>query len=575
MEEHRPFPWQLAVLNRTSLLLGIFALIWGLIFLQASATPFFTFFALAGCALPALRALPYRVRSVTLASSLLFISFLAAATRGSTPGALLGGLGGIVIAGVFLGVRAAFVFWLLSALSLAAGLAVLGRSAEPTAVALAYNNPRLPEVAFRQVSSYLAISSVIAGGVSAIIYQLSSALKRAETALQEARDAGARELQAAEAKESAMLRLVEAQKFEVLAQLSASVAHDFNNSLQVIMASASFMTTSTKPDEIAVCAEEILEACNDSSQVARQLLTLGQRVILEPRVLDLGTELQQTRRALNRLLPSNISVECDQAKGHHVYADRVQLKQALLNLAINASHAMPDGGTLSLLVETNDLGEHIVIVGDTGTGMDLETQRKIFDPFFTTKGTQGTGLGLATVRAIMDQHSGRVEVKSQPGQGSQFRLIFPTSEAPISETTESSVVVRSLKGKTILVADDDPRVRRAIMEMLSSAGASVLGAVNGNQALQLFTEHQGTIDVLCTDAVMPKMPTRDLILAVRERFPATGILVCSAYVESELLRRGIEMRAVAHLAKPFSAEQLLSKVGHVLTTQADQARVAG
>jgi len=575
MEENQPFPWQLAVLNRTSLLLGSFALVWGVIFLSTSAAPLTTFFALGGLVVPALRILPYRARSLILAGSLLFVSFLAAATRGSTTGALLGGLGGIVIAGVFLGVRAAFVSWVLSSLSLAAGLFILGRSAEPTATALAYNNPRVPEVALRQVVTYLAISSVIAGGVSAIIYQLSSALKQAEAALNEARAAGARELQAAEAKESAMLRLVEAQKFEVLAQLSASVAHDFNNSLQVIMASASFMTTNSDPHEVASCAEEILEACNDSSQVARQLLTLGQRVVLEPRVLDLGTELQQTQRALNRLLPSNISVECDQTKGHLIYADRVQLRQALLNLAINASHAMPDGGALSLQVETNDLGEQIVMVSDSGAGMDQETLGKIFDPFFTTKGTQGTGLGLATVRAIMDQHSGRVEVKSQLGQGSQFRLIFPPSDAPVSEASESSVVVRNLKGKTILVADDDPRVRRAIMEMLSSAGATVVGACNGDQALQLFTEHEGKIDVLCTDAVMPKMPTRDLILAVRQRSPSTGILVCSAYVESELLRRGIETRAVAHLPKPFSAQQLLSKVGSVLIAHADESRVAG
>lgn len=572
IEEDRPDPWQLTVLNRTSLLLGFFAAVWGILFLPTSPAPLATAMALSCLCLPALRSLPYRVRSVALAGTLLFVSFLAAATRGSTPGALLGGLGGIVIAGVFLGVRAAFVCWLLSSLSLAAGLFVLRRTGEPTLAAVAYNDPRVPHVALRHVVTYLGTSSVIAGGVSAIIHQLSSALKRTEAALTEAREAGAREQQAAQAKASAMQRLVEAQKFEVLAQLSASVAHDFNNSLQVIMASASFMTTSSNAEDIATCAEEILEACNDSSQVARQLLTLGQRVVLEPRVLDLGEELQQTQRALNRLLPSNISVECDQTKGHHIYADRVQLRQALLNLAINASHAMPDGGVLKLLVETNDLGEQIVSVNDTGAGMDQETLGKIFDPFFTTKGTQGTGLGLATVRAIMDQHSGRVEVQSQPGLGSQFRLIFPASDAPVSEASESSVVVRNLKGKTVLVADDDPRVRRAIMEMLSTAGATVLGAINGNQALALFDAHHGHIDVLCTDAVMPKMPTRELILAVRERSPSTAILVCSAYVESELLRRGIEMRAVAHLAKPFSAEQLLTKVGSLLKAQSEHAR---
>jgi two-component system, cell cycle sensor histidine kinase and response regulator CckA len=353
--------------------------------------------------------------------------------------------------------------------------------------------------------------------------------------------------------------------FEVLAQISASVAHDFNNSLQVIMADASAIEMAREGDRsVRDIAGEISDMCRDSSLIARQLLTLGQRVVLEPRVTDLGKEVGSALRAAERLLPSTIAVEFDLPLGHFARVDRVQLKQAILNLAINAGHAMPQGGVLRVELFSANSSEEKLVVSDTGVGMNADTASRIFDPFFTTKGAQGTGLGLATVSAIMHQHGGRIEVESQVNRGTRFELTFPSVSAGESESSEPSMLMSGLGGVRILVVDDDRRVLRAMQEMLGAFGAEVIAVDSGEKALRELHAATRPFNVLCTDAVMPGLPARELIAQVRRDFAGLPILLCSAYVESDLLRRGVETREQPFLAKPFSAEQLVRKIHGLL-----------
>jgi signal transduction histidine kinase/CheY-like chemotaxis protein len=564
--------WRQSSLDWVTACLAVLGLIWLVAFGGQGPNRWSVAAILSFLLMSAVRWLPYRLRAGLLVVALLGASFHSAWTAGPSPGALLSGLIAIIVAGVLLDLRAALAAWLLSALGMAAAFHLLQSGIVAGPFELAYIDPRIPKVGYRFVSTYLVTSSIVAVGASALLKRLSDALERTEQALEAAHASSERAKRESDEKQTALLRLVEAQKFEVLAQLSASVAHDFNNSLQVIMANASTLHQTLLADsDEAGCAAEILDMCSQSSKVARQLLTLGQRLVLEKKVLDLGAELQSTQRALRRLIPSDIQLSVQAGLGYTAYADPVQLKQAIFNLAINASHAMPDGGTLEISLEQDAAGAGVVIVRDNGHGMDEETRRKIFEPFFSTKGAQGTGLGLATVRAIMEQHQGRVEVRSELGVGSEFRLWFPPSEDTLSDSGESLRIPVDLQSTRVLVVDDDPRVRNAIIKMLTSTGATVFGASHGEAALAEL-ESRGAIDVLCTDAVMPKMPTRELIAKVRERSPGVAVLVCSAYVENELLRRGIEMRDVAHLPKPFSPEQLIAKIGSLLSHRQGRQR---
>ena len=557
--------WRHRALDKISATLALLAALWLTAFGWSSPYLLATLAALAPLWIAAVRRLPFSLRAHLIATALLFISAFSASTAGPSPGALLAGLMAIICAGLFFGVRSAVLYWFASTIGLALGLYALRNGIISDTYDPKWNDARIDQVASRYVFTYCALSSCLALSVAFVVQRLSSALERAETALRLAEQANTQARAAAEAKESALLRMVEAQKSEVLAQLSASVAHDFNNCLQVIMANASVLQRAVALDpELAECASEILETCGESSQMARQLLTLGERLVLERSCLDLGAEIKSMERAVRRLLPSNIEVSCSTEGEHFAYVDRVQLKQALLNLAINAQHAMPDGGELAITVASDDENRIVVEVRDTGVGIDEETRARMFEPFYSTKGTGGSGLGLATVRAIVHQHEGSIEVESRPGQGSVFRLCFPQAEEPSFGVTETTLSTVSLGERVILVVDDDPRVRRIMIGMLRAVGARPLDAGNVEGAISVIQQQGHRLDLLCTDAIMPGRPVRDLIQYVREHVPRAGVLVCSAYVENELLRRGIETQQVAFLPKPFSTERFLEKVGAAL-----------
>jgi len=277
---------------------------------------------------------------------------------------------------------------------------------------------------------------------------------------------------------------------------------------------------------------------------------------------------------LARILPENIRVK-------HVFeqdippvlVDPGQMDQVLVNLCLNARDAMPDGGDLTIEIARKTIqdggepprGDWVCLtVRDTGVGMTEETLRKAFEPFFTTKGELGSGLGLASVYGIVQQTGGHVSAQSEPGRGTTFQVLLPLAPEPPRASVPPASASAQPASATILVAEDEPPVRRLIVESLKKSGYTVLDVENGDQALEVARRHRGAIDLLCTDGVMPGMASRELITGFRRLFPEAAIIVCSGHIEEQALRDVVEKRALRFLPKPFTSRELMDSVALAL-----------
>jgi PAS domain S-box-containing protein len=376
-------------------------------------------------------------------------------------------------------------------------------------------------------------------------------------------------------------QLRQAQKMEAIGRLAGGVAHDFNNLLMVIAGHGDMLRRrlgSRHP--LYKSTSEIQRAIDKAAGLTRQLLAFGRRQTLQPRVLDLNAVIAEIATMLRRLISEDIQLvtHLDPALGR-VNADPSQLEQVLLNLAINARDAMPRGGVLT--IETANIDEYeasahpllaipprcyvMLAVGDTGFGMDAETQSHIFEPFFTTKGPGiGTGLGLATVYGIITQ-SGAIEVHSTPGQGSTFRIYLPQVETGVEAAEETRPVMTLPAGlETILVVEDEAQVRELVQEILQGEGYTVLCAADGDAGLQLCTEYDGPIDLLLTDVVMPGRSGPEMAQCILPLYPKIKVVYMSGYARDAIGNRGVLDPGTAFLQKPFTPHTLLGKVRETL-----------
>ena len=372
-------------------------------------------------------------------------------------------------------------------------------------------------------------------------------------------------------------QLRQAQRLDALGQLAGGVAHDFNNLLTVIMTYAAILEEEAEPNsDEARSVEEIRLASERAAGLTRQLLAFGRRQMLQPRAIDLNDTVRDVERMLRRLLPPDITFETSLAPTLGlVMADPGQLEQVLINLAINARDAMPDGGRLSIETVNVDSaderfgmkGPHVLVtVTDTGVGMKPETKAKVFEPFFTTKGVgKGTGLGLATVHGIIEQSGGRVTLDSELGRGTTFYIRLPRYEAvesgaaPLPRTSGT----HELRGsETILLVDDNEELRRVVKRMLSRAGYVVVEAPNGTAALAQL--ERGRVDLVLTDVMMPDMNGRAVLDVVRQRHRNVRVLLMSGYNFDTALRGMAQRGDVEFIEKPFTAEKLLRKLREVL-----------
>jgi PAS domain S-box-containing protein len=377
-------------------------------------------------------------------------------------------------------------------------------------------------------------------------------------------------------------QLRHAQKMEAVGQLAGGIAHDFNNLLTALLGSSSLLLEELPPGHPArVDAEEIQLAGLRASELTGQLLAFGSRQARALQVLELGSVVEQSRKLLERLLGDTITLRCELGAGlAPLKADRGQLEQVLVNLAVNARDAMAGRGTLTVRTavvpkeavpadpsQPAPVREHLVLsVSDTGCGMDEATRERIFEPFFTTKPHgKGTGLGLASVYGIVHQTGGRIVVRSAPGQGATFDLYFPsTDEAVAPAPAPPAAIPRPDGARTVLVVEDRDDVRRLTCKLLRNFGYLVLEAAGGQEALRIASEHAGSIHLLLTDVVMPGMSGSEVATALSLRRPETRVLYMSGYADDSIVRHGVLEPGVALLAKPFTPESLARKVGEAL-----------
>ncbi len=373
----------------------------------------------------------------------------------------------------------------------------------------------------------------------------------------------------------------QAQKMEAVGRLAGGVAHDFNNLLTVITSYSQLLLDDFDAEDARRAdLEEIQKAAAGAATLTRQLLAFSRQQVLEPKVLDLNTVVAGAGKMLKRLIGEDVDLVTDLAPDlGAVKVDPGQVEQVVMNLAVNARDAMPEGGKITIAtanaeLESTHTQEHSVVsagayvllsVSDTGIGMDDRTQARIFEPFFTTKEKgKGTGLGLATVYGIVKQSGGFIWVYSEPGHGTTFKIYLPrVTETPLDQPFGGSP--EALHGtETVLLAEDSAGVRAVARKALMRNGYSVIEASDGQSALELAATHSGPIHLLVTDVIMPEMSGRQLADRLRDERPDLLVLFVSGYTDDAIIRHGILEPGIAFLQKPFTPEALARKVRAVL-----------
>jgi PAS domain S-box-containing protein len=384
--------------------------------------------------------------------------------------------------------------------------------------------------------------------------------------------------------------LHQAQRLESLGQLAGGIAHDFNNLLAVIINYAAFIASdldaatgsdgegrwrSTRED-----VEQIRLASGKAAHLTHQLLAFARREVVQPEVVDVNDVVSDVEQLLRRTLGEHVELDSSMAIDlRPVLIDPGQLEQILVNLAVNARDAMPDGGALRIDTANMDLDEEYVAsrpeltpgpyvrlrVSDTGAGMSPETVRRAFDPFFTTKPAgQGTGLGLATVYGIVKQAGGRSQIYSEPGVGTTFTVLLPATEAVASSAEPPSDSPVRRGEEMILLVEDEPALREVTRRILAGAGYQVLVAENGPDALQTAGQYSGQIDLLLSDVIMPQMPGPQLARQLLAQRPTVRVLLMSGFAQPILDSGGHLDAGMTLIEKPFSGPSLLAKIAQII-----------
>ncbi len=377
-------------------------------------------------------------------------------------------------------------------------------------------------------------------------------------------------------------QFIQAQKMEAVGQLAGGVAHDFNNLLSIIIGYTTILKEEMPADESSEEAiGEIYDAAIRATNLTRQLLAFSRKQTLEMQVVDVNEVIRSFEKLLRRTIGEDIAMRLAlNPEPVLVKADVSQLEQVLLNLAVNARDAMPDGG--QLVIETAHVhldeayvsaqpgarpGLHAMItISDSGSGMDATTQARIFEPFFTTKALdKGTGLGLATVYGVVKQHGGNIRVSSEPGQGTTFTVYLPSvEETLLPQDKHMARHIASAQAETVLVVEDEPSLRRLACQVLARHGYTVLESSDVHDAIAIAGRHPQPIHLLLTDVIMPTMKGNEVYDKVAEFHPQIRVLYMSGYSDNVIAHHGVLKEGVHFLQKPFSAESLLEKVHNTL-----------
>ncbi len=376
-------------------------------------------------------------------------------------------------------------------------------------------------------------------------------------------------------------QLRHAQRMEALGQLAGGVAHDFNNLLLVIMGYSELIAARVQDQDVREDLEAVASAGERARELVQRLLAFSRRQSLAVEATDLNTFVDDQVRTLRRVLPESISIDVLRFEGEPIVRlDRGQFEQVLMNLAINASHAMPTGGRLSFELSTTYLdgddaerhreaahGPYVLLtVSDTGTGMDEPTQARIFEPFFSTKERgEGTGLGLAMAYGIVKQHGGHITVYSELAHGTCFKVYLPAAKEKAMQKRPSENETTAGGSERVLVVEDNRPLRELTSRVLTELGYDVTTAPNDKRAFDV-AETMSQLDLLLTDVVLPGRNGRQVFEGLRDRFPTLRVLYMSGYTENVVSHHGMLDDSANLLAKPFGMSELANAVRQALDT---------
>jgi two-component system, cell cycle sensor histidine kinase and response regulator CckA len=377
------------------------------------------------------------------------------------------------------------------------------------------------------------------------------------------------------------VRLLQASKMEAIGTLAGGLAHDFNNLLQIVLGYADLIVIGKeKQEKDYQRARLIHDAAMRGRDLVNRILTFSRRVETKPRPIDLNHELNQVDQLLRRTIPKMIEIELRLADNlRSINADPTQIEQILLNLAVNAAHAMPEGGRL--VFETKNVrldeeycrthletkpGEYVLLtVSDTGHGMEKEILDRVFEPFFTTKDRgEGTGLGLSMVFGIVKSHDGHISCDSKPGAGTVFKIYFPAAEVETAWDPEATLLMPSFGTETILLVDDEKAIRDLGNEILTAVGYTVLVASTGLEALDMYVKARDEISMVILDLIMPQMGGKQCLEELLKINPKLKVLIASGYSADVSTEESLASGARGFVRKPYNMKQLLSAVRHTL-----------
>ncbi len=376
-------------------------------------------------------------------------------------------------------------------------------------------------------------------------------------------------------------QLLLSQRLEAVGKLSGGIAHDFNNILGVIIGYSEALQQKIGVDDpMREAVDEIESAGRRAAALTQQLLAFSRKQVLEPKILDLNSIVADVEKMLRRLIGEDVELEIIPGSGlGTVKADRGQIEQVILNLAVNARDAMLRGGKLKIETMNADLDEndarrtryvvpgHYVMlqVSDSGMGMSAEVQSHIFEPFYTTKEQgKGTGLGLATVYGVVKQSGGYIWVASEIGKGSKFQVYLPRAEGVATDISRKDLILTTHGLGTILVVEDEPSLRKLACKILKDSGYKILEAEHGTKALEVAKQFHDNIDLLLTDVVMPGMNGPELAEKLSIERPQMKILYMSGYTDGAVAAHGVLKPGLVILRKPFSHSQLLRNIAEML-----------
>ena len=397
-----------------------------------------------------------------------------------------------------------------------------------------------------------------------------------------------RSVQIMNAQKRLQAELQQAQKLEAVATLVGGLAHDFNNLLHVILSSAELIQLNhPNLDRPSGGLGDITEAVDRGSKLVRQLLTYSRKIKSEKRPIHLNDRVQQVTQLLQRTIPKMIEIECRLNEDlNWVSADSIQMEQVLMNLAINAKDAMPNGGRL--VIETanvegsenvglppstpDSLGWVRLTVSDNGHGMEKETRRQVFEPFFSTKAPgKGTGLGLSMVHGIIQNHDGKIVCRSKPGQGTVFHIYLPAVEIAQQYASPAEKQNRVGGNEILLLVDDDETTLNTGKKQLEKAGYTVITATDGEKALKIYNAQKDAIDLILLDLMMPGMGGANCLQALLRLDPEVKVIITSGHYPEGQRLQIIEECARACLHKPYPSSRLLAAIRNVLDANASAA----